>query len=918
MRYTSPFLVFMIFLLAPQSSPIQATDWVRTNPGGGGAFLASAAGPDGTIVVGSDLSGAYMSKDRGKTWSVIGPLNNMDQTHVSEVRFDPTAAGTIFLGTNEGIFRSTNGGDTFAHVLQRPIVPGETYLYAAAYVTEIRLAPSDSSVVYAAVHLKESFGSGAAPFDGYVYRSDDNGVNWTRINDSSLPITSDIVKLEVDPQNSAKLYALTGKVRSVDNVTGGSLYVSTNSGVNWAPFETSKEPIMDLAIDPTDADVVYLTRYDSPVDLEGSIFKSTDGGANFVTIRDGYSGVIWINRDDTSQVRLIDPRRAFPWWDKSGTWETLNAGSTWQRVPDPFTCPAGTPSGDMDSPICAWDEHWVGYVVAHPQTYGTAFSGYIGTFGEDLHDSDSIFWVTSQWVYNSDDGGAVFKNLHGHEPVPGSDWWRSRGVDNINMMDIAISPADPQRIYLGMFDMGCWRSLDGGKRWQSCNPPDPIPGTTNQYFGWPGGKGGNVASILADPSRANVVWTTMSVNQEGQSPTYLLRSTDSGQRNSWVQSNSGLPTTEVMGLSVDPTSAAGSRTLFVTAAGEVYRSTDDGASWTLRPSGCNGGCRATAVDRVNGDLGYAGGETGLFRSQDGGDTWAPIGLAEMQGRRNTDLTWVGFWEWRWYGIFDIETHPTVGGTVYVSSFGPDRGLHRSTDSGDTWDSSPGNDCPGASEPKILCDDFSRGVALSAADPNLIYATSSSVFTAGGNIQESRGVLRSSDAGQSWVEDNQGLPWPFAITVDVHPTDSSIVFVGSPGTGYARSACTDDADCDGQVDSLDCRSSDPTAGTPFTVVDLGFPAGSTAVLEWSTSLFADLYDVSRGEIAGLAGSNYGVCQNGLDPDRGDTTFSDAATPPAGSGFFYLVRGYNDSCQVSASWGQDSSGQVRSNANPGDCP
>ena len=41
----------------------------------------------------------------------------------------------------------------------------------------------------------------------------------------------------------------------------------------------------------------------------------------------------------------------------------------------------------------------------------------------------------------------------------------------------------------------------------------------------------------------------------------------------------------------------------------------------------------------------------------------------------------------------------------------DRGVYRSQDSGESWDSSPGNGCPG--EPKVLCDDYSRGRALSA-------------------------------------------------------------------------------------------------------------------------------------------------------------------------------------------------------------
>lgn len=876
--------------------------WVRTNPGGGGAFLAAAGGPDGTIVVGSDLSGAYLSRDRGATWSVIGPLNGMDATHVSEVRFDPTDGDTLFIGTNKGLYRSSDGGLSFALVLDRPLVPGESYQHSAAYVTQLRHAPSNPDVVYAAVHLKISFGASAPPFDGYVYRSDDGGTNWARVSEPSLPLHSDIVKLTIDPGDSTRLYALTGPNRSLEDVIGGKLYLSTDSGVSWVGVQVDKEPIMDIAIRPTDADEIWLTRYDSGTNLEGTIYRSIDGGANYSVARDGYSGVLRIDPDTPGHVRVLDPRRAFPWWEKSGTWETHDDGANWQRVPDPFSCPPGTPGNDQKSPICAWDEHWLEYVLDHPQTYGKAFSGYVATLGEDLSDPDSWLWVNSQWVYLSDDGGARFRNVHGHEPVAGSDWWRSRGVDNVNMLDLEISAADPDRVYLGLFDMGCWRSLDGGRRWQSCNPTEPIPGTTNEYWGWSGGKGGNVAAIVADPTRADTVWSTMSLNQRGQHPTYLLRSDAAGERTSWVDSGNGLPNVELMGLSIDPSSPANARTLFITAAGEIYRSVDDGASWSALASGCDGGCRVTAVDRIDGSRVYAGGETGLFRSTDGGESWTSIGLAEMRGRQNADLTWVGFWEWRWYGIFDIETHPTQQGTLLVSSFGPGRGLYRSTDGGDSWDTSPGNDCPGAGEPKILCDDQMRGIALSPLDPDLIWVGSSLVFKSGGGVGGSRGALRSTDGGASWSEQNQGLDWPLAIPIEIDPTDPSVVFVGSPGIGYARTACSDDADCDGQLDPEDCRPSDPNAGAPVAP-QLRFEQDPQHLV-WDATLFAAGYEVARSSLADLAAASPGSCSGAPAPG-----FVDADSPAPGEAFVYLVRGVGEICASSASWGQDSTGQER---------
>jgi len=68
---------------------INAQNWKRSNPGGGGWMMAVGAGPTGTILVGSDLSGAYRSTDQGKTWDVLGANVGLTATHVGAVGFDP-------------------------------------------------------------------------------------------------------------------------------------------------------------------------------------------------------------------------------------------------------------------------------------------------------------------------------------------------------------------------------------------------------------------------------------------------------------------------------------------------------------------------------------------------------------------------------------------------------------------------------------------------------------------------------------------------------------------------------------------------------------------------------------------------------------------------------------------------------------
>jgi len=67
--------------------------------------------------VGSDVSGAYRSFDGGQTWDVIGASSGLTETHVSGIGFHKFDGNIIYLGTENGIFRSSDGGNKFTKVL---------------------------------------------------------------------------------------------------------------------------------------------------------------------------------------------------------------------------------------------------------------------------------------------------------------------------------------------------------------------------------------------------------------------------------------------------------------------------------------------------------------------------------------------------------------------------------------------------------------------------------------------------------------------------------------------------------------------------------------------------------------------------------------------------------------------------------
>lgn len=707
---------------APPRTPSSLSPWQRTNPGGGGAFNTIGAGPTGIILAASDLSGAYRSRDGGQHWDAIGASWGLTSTHVSGLGFDPLNPAILYLGTEEGIFRSADYGDTWVPVLMH------------GYITDIKFAHSNPNVGYAAHHTQFNVA------DGAVYKTTDRGQTWIRVSDDTLPGNLHILELIVDWEDEDVLYLLAGEGRFACGPA--ALYESSNGGVTWRRIAADLGQIADAALDPNDANTLYVTTY-GDVWNPGyrCITDDPNGGYLYQGHFDGTwtwtawshdddlgrrNLLIWPDADDQHALRVLDI-------DYPEIWETTDAGDTWQRL------------GSKDD----WNPGWTSVDFA----YGMSFNGDAKTLGVDLSDPDALLWADSQFLWATRDDGRSFGPLYTDEVAPGR--WQSRGADNIVPLDLALG-ADSTHVYLALADLGCFRSDDGGDTWQNCNDPN--------YVGAWDGNGGNSMTVAADPARPNVVWITQANEIEG-SPHTLLRSDDYGA--TWTPANDGLPNGIPSGLSMNPHSPTDRRTLFITVDGDVYRSLDDGSTWTLVLN-CSG-CRYTAVGAHDGDLVYAGGEAGFWRSTEGGapGTWKQTGLSEMKGMLGD-----AFWDVYWEGVSSIHPDPFNPNGVYVTVFGEGRGLYHSRDGGLTWE-------------HLLTDDYLHDVAISPTDSKLLFVASSSALYSGGYDPTSRGILFSSDGGQTWMPFNDGLPWPFAKVLAIESNPPYALWLGSPGTGYYR-------------------------------------------------------------------------------------------------------------------------------------
>lgn len=614
-------------LLAPLGTAHGAA-WTNVNPGAGGAFTCSGTGPGGIIVVGSDIGGVYRSDDHGTTWENIGYLNGgLERAYVSAVAFDPMNGWLVHLGTDGGLYRSTNGAKTFS------------FVYDGGFWSAIAVAPSNSNIIYAA--RQSSYSS----TDPQIYRSPNQGLNWQYVG--SLPAGSRVIKLEVQPNNPSHLFAVSGHEKlCAATRPRRALYVSSNSGTTWtdAHGDSTNGGMTgnpwDASYDPMHPDTIFATsvvgsgNVDESSTWSGYTWRGRQSGGVWTQVS-AHTGAI-VLRYGTGQIITIDARRDGPGCTECGVFKSVDFGATWTRVSD----------------MSGWDPGWIGSIA---WGYNSSFSGMAKTLCRDPSNWAAIYWITPQFVWRSTDWGAHFYNVFSDQVAPG--YWSGRGMNNVAPAALSASGTS---LYAGYYDLGIWRSFDAGSSWQSSNDA----GLTGNW----GGKGGNCMTILADPARPNMVWASQG---ETMTSAWVLRNTNSAFPGGWTVTL-GAPPGYITGLALDPASPTSNRTLYVSSNGDVYKSVDDGVNWVraFDSDSCY-------VNAANGNTVFTGGPRGLWRSLDGGTTWSELAPATFHlGPNAYTLT-----QAKWSGPHCIMI---TGDTVSVAVYGRNRGFYRSVNNGNSW------------------------------------------------------------------------------------------------------------------------------------------------------------------------------------------------------------------------------------------
>lgn len=366
--------------------------------------------------------------------------------------------------------------------------------------------------------------------------------------------------------------------------------------------------------------------------------------------------------------------------------------------------------------------------------------------------------------------------------------------------------------------------------------------------------GGNVYTILSDPDDASNVWMSASPDQRGDQT--LLYSNDYGQ--SWTPSSTTISNTpDVYGLSIATSSSTQSKVLYVTIAGQIYQSTNpkdtNGATWTdLQNSLCSSGCRVTAADD-SGNV-YAGGESGLFYSQDEGQSWTAFtGISSFASQSY-------FHSSSWRGVSDIKVDPHSSGTVLVSVFqsvnnnGDNKGgVYECSVQSQTCTQLLGDPQTNQSAP------FVRNLEVNPDNPDVIYVTSSAAYTGPSYYDNSLGVYRTKDRGLTWENISDGLAWPSAFPISMSSNDTEQLFIGSNGDGLHKKIIG----ADRVADYRDDFSATDWSYQTNTLSGLSNPSSNVAL-----SPNGDTYYTATtgdyGELSDIGGhTGFGIDESGTD-------------------------------------------------------
>ena len=486
--------------------------WSVHAPWPGEGFLprlaVSPADPSRMVLL-RTLQEIRFSSDGGATWSV--PPGSPPGPSWWAAVFHPALPDVLHVGAKTGVFRTTDGGETF----EQTLVVGASSLcrellidrnngdriyasapYEGVYATEDggdawTLHPYPAGITYPLSHAID-------PRDGRrillgangAFLSEDRGATWSQV----VPAGTYVDSLAFDPLDPERLHA---------GFRGEGLATSDDGGTTWT---VNPDPGLDRI---GGAPATILPSLAHPGELLvsgfGGFARSLDDGVTFARANDGleehaYVASLVVDPFDADHLVAKTGGSAFTSFDAGTTWTEASFGHGFlgvelvadQATPGRFyVCGSGGLGGRLwrsdDGGLsysAVWEDpvDYFFHLEPHPFLPGVVFGAGRG-------------------VQRSDDGGAT---------------WTSLGAPESWVWDVGVSGADPDRIVATAYDETL-TSTDGGATWSTTPIAAPIPRSVETdpadperaWFAAPG-YGTDPAQGLYRTDDGGASWTGMS------------------------------------------------------------------------------------------------------------------------------------------------------------------------------------------------------------------------------------------------------------------------------------------------------------------------------------------------------------------------------------------------------------------------
>lgn len=573
--------------------------------------------------------GVYKSTDAGKTWKQIGLTGTQ---HIARIVIHPENPDILWVaaqgplhgnGEDRGIYKSTDGGNTWKKVL---------YVNDMTGCAELSIDYSNPDVLYAAMweHQRKpwiviSGGAGSG-----LYKSTDGGETWNKIH-KGLPEEKGKMAIAVSRSNPEKVYAL---IESDSQQEKGGLFVSNNGGKSWSKVSGDHRLIqrawyyIELFIDPQDDQTVYV--------LSAPALRSIDGGKSWerITGTHGDFHDLWINPDNPRNMVIANDGGAAISFNYGATWSRQDNMPTAQyyRVSADNMFPYRLYAGQQDNTSIRIENTALGRYSISRENWTYSAGGESAFLAYDPDNPRYVLGGSYLGTINVLDQEAKAGTNIMAAPIQ----YLGRAASDMKYRfnwnaPIIRSQHEENTFYHG--SQFLLRTRDMGQTWEEASPDLTKNDKSRQIKG--GGpytveavgaeNYGTLAYVVESPHEAGVIWT-------GSDDGLVQLTRDNGE--TWTNvTPKGLEDCLVNAIEVsphDPATAyiATTRYKFNDHTPAIYKTTNYGKSWTNISAGIPYGAftRVVREDDEKQGLLYAGTETGVYVSFNDGKQWQPLQL----------------------------------------------------------------------------------------------------------------------------------------------------------------------------------------------------------------------------------------------------------------------------------------------------